>query len=158
MRLPIHFLQEERNSWGLYAIARMRDKQNKLVFCAMSGLRQNFKTVGDLSSFPQHRRHGTIFHLAQLDGIASRFLLDASRQPETTTSSEVSLWRFLARIITTSTDVHAPRAPSSISIGPGAALCSRSASNGTEWPEGILATNSSPAIHLTIAVCKISSA
>src|SRR5580700_1059235 len=79
----------------------------------------------------------------------------AARSPEITTSSDTSFWRFFARIITTSTDEHAPSAPSSISMGPGAALCFLSASNGTACPEGIWATNSSPPTHFTVAVCKI---
>src|ERR1700723_3721174 len=37
--------------------------------------------------------------------------------------------------------------------GYGAVLCLRSASKGTTWPEGMVARNSSRAIHFTVAVC-----
>jgi hypothetical protein len=40
-----------------------------------------------------------------------------------------------------------------MSIGPGAELCLRSASIGTACPDGIVARNSSPPTHLTVAVC-----
>src|ERR1700728_214440 len=78
-----------------------------------------------------------------------------ARSPEITTSRDTSFWRFFARIITTPTDEQTPSAPSSISMGPGAALCFLSASNRTACPEGIWAMNSSPVVHFTVAVCKI---
>src|SRR5712692_300903 len=77
----------------------------------------------------------------------------AARSPETTTSSDSSFWRFLARIATTSVAVQAPRATSSISIGPGAVLDFLSASSATAWPECDTARNCSLPAQFTRAVC-----
>src|SRR5271156_6496032 len=76
-----------------------------------------------------------------------------ARSPEISISRVESFWRFFSRMETTSTEVQAPRAPRSISMGPGAVLCLRSASKGTMWPEGRVASNSSRVVHFMIAVC-----
>jgi hypothetical protein len=76
-----------------------------------------------------------------------------ARSPEQTTSSDSSFWRFFFRMLTTSVAVHAPSAMSSISIGPGALLDSRSESMVMACPEGLVATNFSSPIHFTDAVC-----
>src|ERR1700722_18081693 len=51
--------------------------------------------------------------------------------------------------------LHEPSAASSISIGPGAELCFRSASKGTPWPDAVVATNSSFPFHFTIVFCTV---
>src|SRR6202167_28149 len=82
MRLPIQFLQDGINSPRLYAINRMRDKQNTLPSIFRKGaLSYNFEAVGDLGGLSQHRCHRAVFELAQLDCVPYRFRFQVSCQP-----------------------------------------------------------------------------